>query len=298
MYDPIFWKDHFVEYVRRYSMTQGESAGLVYLHPAPGEVEQQGTPQNAANFTRMDYGILEQAIMTNFLYVSTKHYAETLSEVKDYAYGVYEQSTGYTDKRIADLIGAPPETLDTIEKLADALKENEDVVNAINAAIVKKANQSVLETHMNNEYIHVDADKQEKWNGYEQQIADLNSNLTQVSESLSVIGGTSVTTVTLKISAKANQETEYTLLDNMPKGTYIISAVTHVDNAPIPAAKRLFAAIASRAYTAATSICSDNRSWQWNQTIFFKGTGCVIRVLTEFDFACELRISLFLMRIK
>ena len=176
MYDPIFWKDHFVEYARRYSMTQGESAGLVYLHPAPGEVEQQGTPQNAANFTHMDYGILEQAIMTNFLYVSTKHYAETLSEVKDYAYGVYEQSTGYTDKRIADLIGAPPETLDTIEKLADALKENEDVVNAINAAIVKKANQSVLETHMNNEYIHVDADKQEKWNGYEQQIADLNSD--------------------------------------------------------------------------------------------------------------------------
>ena len=185
MYDPIFWKDHFVEYARRYSMTQGESAGLVYLHPAPGEVEQQGTPQNAANFTHMDYGILEQAIMTNFLYVSTKHYAETLSEVKDYAYGVYEQSTGYTDKRIADLIGAPPETLDTIEKLADALKENEDVVNAINAAIVKKANQSVLETHMNNEYIHVDADKQEKWNGYEQQIADLNSNLNDIK---SIIG--------------------------------------------------------------------------------------------------------------
>ena len=99
---------------------------------------------------------------------------------------------------------------------------------------------------------------------------------------MSVIGGTSVTTATLKISAKANQETEYTLLDN----------------APIPAAKRLFAAIASRAYTAATSICSNNQSWQWNQTIFFKGTGCVIRVLPEFDFAYELRISLFLMRIK
>ena len=129
-------------------------------------------------------------------------------------------------------------------------------------------------------------------------ISALNSNLTQVSESLSVIGGTSVTTATLKISAKANQETEYTLLDNLSNGIYIISAVTHVDNAPIPVAKRLFAAIASRAYTAATSICSDNRSWQWNQTIFFKGTGCVIRVLPEFDFACELRISLFLMRIK
>ena len=131
-----------------------------------------------------------------------------------------------------------------------------------------------------------------------QSIEALNSNLTQVSESLSVIGGTSDTTVTLKISAKANQETEYTLLDNLPNGTYIISAVTHVDNAPIPAAKRLFAAIASRAYTAATSICSDNQSWQWNQTIFFKGTGCVIRVLPEFDFAAQFNMSVFLMRIK
>ena len=126
----------------------------------------------------------------------------------------------------------------------------------------------------------------------------VNSNLTQVSESLSVIGGTSDTTVTLKISAKANQETEYTLLDNLPNGTYIISAVTHVDNAPIPAAKRLFAAIASRAYTAATSICSDNQSWQWNQTIFFKGTRCVIRVLPEFNFAAQFNMSVFLMRIK
>lgn len=105
-----------------------------------------------------------------------KQLDDVRSYAKEYADSTYQQATGYTDKKVADLIGAPPETLDTIEKLADALKENEDVVNAINAAIVKKANQSVLETHMNNEYIHVDADKQEKWNGYEQQIADLNSN--------------------------------------------------------------------------------------------------------------------------
>ena len=103
---------------------------------------------------------------------------DTKSYAKNYADSTYQQAAGYTDKRIADVIGVPPETLDTIEKLAEAIKENEEVVNAINDAIVKKANQSVLETHMNNEYIHVDADKQKKWNEYEQQIADLNSNLT------------------------------------------------------------------------------------------------------------------------
>lgn len=291
MYDPIFWKDHFVEFARRYSMTQGESAGLVYLHPAPGEVEQQGTPQNAANFTRMDYGILEQAIMTNFMYVSTKHYAEMLSEVKDYAYGVYEQSTGYTDKRIADVIGVPPETLDTIEKLADALKDNEDVVNAINAAVVKKADQSVLETHMDNEYIHVDADKQKKWNGFEQQIADLNSNL-------AVIGGVSVFTVPLSVNAIAGKETEYVLIDNIPSGTYIISALTHVDNAEIPDGKRLFMAIASRGYVGATAIAGNPKTWQWAQTMFFKGIGCVLRIMSEFDFEAQFNMSVFLMRIK
>lgn len=221
-----------------------------------------------------------------------------LSEAKKYSDATYQQATGYADKVAADLIGGAPETLNTINKIADAVKDNKDVVSALNDAIGKKTNQKEFETHENNEYIHVNADKQAKWDGYEQEIADINSNLTQVSESLSVIGGTSNTIATLKISAKANHEIEYTLLDNIPNGTYIISAVTHVDNAPIPTDKRLFAAIASRAYTAATSICSDNKSWQWNQTIFFKGTGCVVRVLPEFDFACELVISLFLMRIK
>lgn len=118
-----------------------------------------------------------------------------------------------------------------------------------------------------------------------------NSNLT-------VIGDISAKTVSLNITASANQETEYTLIDGLPNGTYIISAFTHDDNAPIPEGSRIFAAIASRAYIGATPIAGNSQTWQWNQTIFFKGTGCVIRVLPEFDFACELVISLFLMRIK
>lgn len=107
-----------------------------------------------------------------------KQLDDVRSYAKEYADSTYQQATGYTDKKVADLIGGAPETLDTLEEVATAIKENEDVVKALDAAIGKKANQSVLETHMNNEYIHVDADKQEKWNGYEQQIADLNSNLT------------------------------------------------------------------------------------------------------------------------
>ena len=98
--------------------------------------------------------------------------------------------------------------------------------------------------------------------------------------------------------APANQETEYTLTDGLPNGTYIISAFTHVDNAPIPEGSRLFAAIASRAYIGATSIAGNSQTWQWNQTIIFKGVGCVIRILPEFNFKAQFNMDIYLMRIK
>lgn len=49
------------------------------------------------------------------------------------------------DKSIADLVGAAPDTLDTIEELAAALKKNADVVATLDDAITNKANQSDLD---------------------------------------------------------------------------------------------------------------------------------------------------------
>ncbi len=59
--------------------------------------------------------------------------------------GTYEQSTKYTDKAISDLINGAPETLDTLGEIADAMAENADVVEALNAAIGTKANQNEME---------------------------------------------------------------------------------------------------------------------------------------------------------
>lgn len=214
-----------------------------------------------------------------------------LSEAKEYSNATYQQAAGYTDKKVADLIGGAPETLDTIEEVAAAIKENENVVKALDAAVGKKANQSEFETHENNEYIHVNADKQAKWDGYEQEIADLNSNLSN-------IGNTSVSTVTLNIEAAANQETEYTLIDGLPNGTYIISAFTHVDNAPIPEGSRLFATVANKAYIGATAIAGNSQTWQWAQTACFSGSECVIRFLPEYDFKATVGMSVFVIRLK
>lgn len=109
-----------------------------------------------------------------------KHGDDTvLEDAKTYTDGMYRQATGYTDTKIADLIGGAPETLDTLKEVADAIQENETVVEALDAAIGRKANQTELDTHVDNETIHITADERTKWNGYEEEIEGLNNNLTE-----------------------------------------------------------------------------------------------------------------------
>lgn len=54
----------------------------------------------------------------------------------------------YVDRQIAALIGAAPETLDTLEEVAKAIEENETVVDALNAAIGTKANKTDLDNYL------------------------------------------------------------------------------------------------------------------------------------------------------
>lgn len=56
----------------------------------------------------------------------------------------------YADTKVANLVGAAPETLDTLEEVAQALAENDDVVEALNNAIGTKANQSDFNSHISN----------------------------------------------------------------------------------------------------------------------------------------------------
>ena len=58
----------------------------------------------------------------------------------------YQQATGYTDQKIAELINGAPSTLDTLGEIADAMQENEDVVEALDAAIGTKASQVEMES--------------------------------------------------------------------------------------------------------------------------------------------------------
>lgn len=60
------------------------------------------------------------------------------------AAGAAAATPGYVDQKIADLIGSAPETLDTLQELAEALQNDAEVIDAINASIQQKANQSDL----------------------------------------------------------------------------------------------------------------------------------------------------------
>ncbi|MCI8876486.1 MAG: hypothetical protein HFI77_10760 [Lachnospiraceae bacterium] len=56
---------------------------------------------------------------------------------------IEEVSSGLTSEinnKISDLIGGAPETLDTLKEIADAIAENETIVDALNEAIGKKVN--------------------------------------------------------------------------------------------------------------------------------------------------------------
>ena len=110
-------------------------------------------PAHADLFNRVILALLES------LAYLRKYKADT-----DYVDASYQQGTGYTDKKIADLINGAPETLDTLKEIADAIAENKTIVEALDSAIGKKANQTELDTHVSNNTIHITGQERTNWN--------------------------------------------------------------------------------------------------------------------------------------
>lgn len=63
-------------------------------------------------------------------------------ETKEDASAKLQEAKDYTDTKVAGLIDSAPETLNTLKEVADAIQENETVVDALNSAIGNKANSS------------------------------------------------------------------------------------------------------------------------------------------------------------
>ena len=77
---------------------------------------------------------------------------------------LHEQLTAYTNQEIANLINGAPESLDTLKEVADAIAANKTIVDALDAAIGKKANAAEFDSHVKDTTKHTSAAERTKWN--------------------------------------------------------------------------------------------------------------------------------------
>lgn len=76
--------------------------------------------------------------------------SEVGADVSGSADAALTNAKSYTDTKIADLINGAPTTLDTLGEIAEAMGNNQSVVEALNSAIGSKANASDLAAHTEN----------------------------------------------------------------------------------------------------------------------------------------------------
>ena len=92
-----------------------------------------------------------QALLHNDIFIkklTEQLFATAVANSESYSNEVYQQATGYTDRKVADLINGETSTLETIEQIAKAMEDNADVVTALNESIGKKADQAELDGHL------------------------------------------------------------------------------------------------------------------------------------------------------
>lgn len=104
-------------------------------------------------------------------------YLEAGADPAGEAQKAYRNAVSYTDEKIADLINGAPETLDTLKEIADAMLENDEVVNALNEAVGKKANEAEFASHETNEVIHITESERTSWSSFEKRIDDLEDKI-------------------------------------------------------------------------------------------------------------------------
>lgn len=108
------------------------------------------------------YFIISKAANTNSITISVSPYTYNLLSQSDFELAASKNITiallagnyvedqrlnaiaskadiDYVDTKVADLVGSAPETLNTLDKLATAFQENDEIVNILNEAIVNKA---------------------------------------------------------------------------------------------------------------------------------------------------------------
>jgi len=80
MYKPKLWQDHVTEFENRYTESRNDDGTITHT-PVEGEVIQQGTPQNAANFNHMEDGISNAGELAALMAVGAIHQQQSLKDL-------------------------------------------------------------------------------------------------------------------------------------------------------------------------------------------------------------------------
>lgn len=91
---------------------------------------------------------------------------------------LYQQMTAYTQQKIADLINGAPTSLDTLKEVADAIAAHKTIMDALDAAIGKKANAAEFDSHTKDATKHITAAERTKWNAKMETTGDSANNTT------------------------------------------------------------------------------------------------------------------------
>jgi|AGTN01.2.fsa_nt_gi hypothetical protein len=66
LYPQTSWKDHVTQYENRYQHSTNPDGSVTHT-PVPGQILQQGTPQNQPNFDNIEFGVQDAYIATQIL---------------------------------------------------------------------------------------------------------------------------------------------------------------------------------------------------------------------------------------
>lgn len=92
-------------------------------------------------FTYRNVGTAEEPVWEKY-YIKTTADAVLMTDGDEETKNIQQ----YIDEEIAGLVNGAPETLDTLKEVADAIQENESVVDGLNAAIGNKADKDHTHT--------------------------------------------------------------------------------------------------------------------------------------------------------
>lgn len=77
---------------------------------------------------------------------------------------LYQQLAAYTNQKIATLINGAPESLDTLKEVADTIAAHKTVMDALDAAIGKKASAAEFDSHVKDAEKHITSTERTNWN--------------------------------------------------------------------------------------------------------------------------------------